>query len=38
MSESENAHVGPYTAIGADALIQGAEVERSIISSGERLD
>jgi glucose-1-phosphate thymidylyltransferase len=33
-----DAYVGPYTAIGAGALIQGAEVERSIISSGASIN
>jgi glucose-1-phosphate thymidylyltransferase len=28
------AYIGPYTAIGAGAHIEGAEIERSIISSG----
>jgi glucose-1-phosphate thymidylyltransferase len=29
-----DAYIGPYTSIGADARIEGAEVERSIIASG----
>jgi glucose-1-phosphate thymidylyltransferase len=29
-----DAYVGPYTAIGAGAHIEGAEIERSIISAG----
>ena len=29
--------VGPYTSIGADAEIEGAEVERSIIAEGARI-
>jgi glucose-1-phosphate thymidylyltransferase len=29
-----DAYIGPYTAIGAGAHIEGAEIERSIISSG----
>lgn len=29
-----DAYVGPYTAIGAGARIEGAEIERSIISAG----
>jgi glucose-1-phosphate thymidylyltransferase len=29
-----NAYVGPYTSIGAGAWIEGAEIERSIISPG----
>jgi glucose-1-phosphate thymidylyltransferase len=29
-----DAYIGPYTAIGEDAHIEGAEIERSIISSG----
>jgi glucose-1-phosphate thymidylyltransferase len=29
-----DAYIGPYTAIGADARVEGAEIERSIIASG----
>jgi glucose-1-phosphate thymidylyltransferase len=29
-----DAYIGPYTAIGAGACIEGAEIERSIISAG----
>jgi len=29
-----DAYVGPYTAIGADARIEGVEIERSIVSPG----
>jgi glucose-1-phosphate thymidylyltransferase len=29
-----DAYIGPYTSIGANAKIEGAEIERSIISSG----
>ncbi len=29
-----DAYIGPYTAIGADARIEGAEIERSIIAPG----
>ena len=29
-----DAYIGPYTAIGAGARIEGAEIERSIISAG----
>jgi glucose-1-phosphate thymidylyltransferase len=29
-----DAYIGPYTAIGAGAYIEGAEIERSIISAG----
>ncbi len=29
-----NAYIGPYTSIGADARIDGAEIERSIIAPG----
>jgi glucose-1-phosphate thymidylyltransferase len=32
-----NSFVGPYTAIGARAQIEGAEVERSIIADGARI-
>lgn len=30
----ENAYIGPYTSVGAGAQIEGAEIERSIISPG----
>jgi glucose-1-phosphate thymidylyltransferase len=30
----DNAYIGPYTSIGAGARIEGAEIERSIISPG----
>ncbi len=29
-----DAYIGPYTSIGEDARIEGAEIERSIIASG----
>jgi glucose-1-phosphate thymidylyltransferase len=29
--------IGPYTSIGASAEIEGAEIERSIISDGARI-
>jgi glucose-1-phosphate thymidylyltransferase len=29
-----DAYVGPYTSIGSEARIEGAEIERSIISPG----
>lgn len=29
-----DAYIGPYTSVGADARIEGAEIERSIIASG----
>ena len=29
-----NAYIGPYTAIGADVRIEGAEIERSIVAPG----
>jgi glucose-1-phosphate thymidylyltransferase len=29
-----NSYIGPYTSIGARARIEGAEIERSIISPG----
>jgi glucose-1-phosphate thymidylyltransferase len=32
-----DAYIGPYTAVGAGAEIEGAEIERSIISSGARV-
>jgi glucose-1-phosphate thymidylyltransferase len=32
-----NSYIGPYTSIGAGAEIEGAEVERSIISDGARI-
>lgn len=33
-AEITNAYVGPYTAIGAEARIEGVEIERSIIAPG----
>jgi glucose-1-phosphate thymidylyltransferase len=32
-----NSYIGPYTSIGAGAEIEGAEIERSIISDGARI-
>lgn len=32
-----NSYIGPYTSIGAGAEIEGAEIERSIISEGARI-
>jgi glucose-1-phosphate thymidylyltransferase len=32
-----NSYIGPYTLIGAGAEIEGAEIERSIISDGARI-
>ena len=32
-----NSYIGPYTSIGAGAQIEGAEIERSIISDGARI-
>jgi glucose-1-phosphate thymidylyltransferase len=32
-----HAYVGPYTSIGADARVEGSEVERSIVSPGASL-
>ena len=32
-----NSYIGPYTSIGAHAEIEGAEIERSIISDGARI-
>jgi glucose-1-phosphate thymidylyltransferase len=32
-----NSYIGPYTSIGARAQIEGAEIERSIISPGARV-
>jgi glucose-1-phosphate thymidylyltransferase len=32
-----NAYLGPYTSVGAGARIEGAEIERSIISPGARV-
>ena len=29
-----NAYIGPYTSVGAGAVIEGAEIDRSIISAG----
>jgi glucose-1-phosphate thymidylyltransferase len=36
-AEITNAYVGPYTSIGAGAVIEGVEIERSIISPGARV-
>jgi glucose-1-phosphate thymidylyltransferase len=36
-AEIINAYVGPYTSIGAGAVIEGVEIERSIISPGARV-
>ena len=33
-AQISDAYIGPYTAIGAGARVEGAEIERSIISSG----
>lgn len=33
-AEVFNAYIGPYTSIGAQARIEGAEIERSIVSPG----
>jgi glucose-1-phosphate thymidylyltransferase len=33
-----DAYLGPYTAIGPGAVVQGAEIERSIISSGASIN
>jgi glucose-1-phosphate thymidylyltransferase len=32
-----NAYIGPYTAVGRDVLVEGAEVERSIVADGARI-
>lgn len=32
-----NSYIGPYTSIGAGAEIEGAEIERSIVSDGARI-
>ncbi len=32
-----NSYIGPYTSIGAEAKIEGAEIERSIISPGAKV-
>ncbi len=32
-----NSYVGPYTAIGEDVLIDGSEIEHSIILSGSEI-
>lgn len=32
-----NSYIGPYTSIGADAEIEGAEIVRSIVSDGARI-
>lgn len=36
-AQISNAYVGPYTSIGPRAQIEGAEIERSIISAGARV-
>jgi glucose-1-phosphate thymidylyltransferase len=36
-AEISNAYLGPYTSIGPQARIEGAEIERSIISAGARV-
>jgi glucose-1-phosphate thymidylyltransferase len=36
-AEVTNAYLGPYTSVGAGAQIEGAEIERSIISPGARV-
>jgi glucose-1-phosphate thymidylyltransferase len=36
-AEVTNSYLGPYTSIGAGAKIEGAEIERSIISPGARV-
>jgi glucose-1-phosphate thymidylyltransferase len=36
-AEVTSAYVGPYTSIGAGAVIEGVEIERSIISPGARV-
>jgi glucose-1-phosphate thymidylyltransferase len=36
-AEVTNAYIGPYTSVGAGARIEGAEIERSIISPGARV-
>lgn len=36
-AEVTDAYIGPYTAIGARARIEGSEIERSIISPGARV-
>jgi glucose-1-phosphate thymidylyltransferase len=36
-AEVTNAYLGPYTSVGAGARIEGAEIERSIISPGARV-
>ena len=36
-AEVTNAYLGPYTSVGAGARIEGAEIERSIISPGARI-
>lgn len=36
-AEITNCYVGPYTSIGAGAVIEGVEIERSIISPGARV-
>jgi glucose-1-phosphate thymidylyltransferase len=33
-AQVKDAYIGPYTSIGADARIEGAEIERSIIAPG----
>jgi len=36
-AEVLDSYIGPYTSIGSNARIEGAEVERSIILSGARI-
>jgi glucose-1-phosphate thymidylyltransferase len=36
-AEISDAYVGPYTSVGPKAQIEGAEIERSIISAGARV-
>jgi glucose-1-phosphate thymidylyltransferase len=36
-AEVTNAYLGPYTSIGAGAVIEGVEIERSIIAPGARV-
>ena len=32
-----NSYIGPYTAIGEDVVIEGSEIEHSIVLSGSRI-
>lgn len=36
-TQLKDAYVGPYTSVGADVLIEGAEIEHSIVFSGAEL-